>query len=83
MFYYILYIFFIPHLFGTITKINKIVTKILSLFIAAEILAVMTHGLVDTIFFRPQIQILFWLGVAILSVCRKIDNYEIREMVND
>ena len=32
-----------------------------------SIVAVMIHGLVDTAFFRPQIQFLFWIMVAILS----------------
>ena len=32
------------------------------------ILALMFHGLVDTIFFRPQLQFVFWTYVAILSV---------------
>jgi len=30
--------------------------------------AVMFHGLVDTIYFRPQLQFLFWTYVAIISV---------------
>ncbi len=33
-----------------------------------SILAVMVHGLFDTIFFRPQIQFLFWTMTAILTV---------------
>ena len=32
-----------------------------------SILAVMFHGFVDTIFFRPQIQFMFWTYVAIIS----------------
>lgn len=32
-----------------------------------SICAVMIHGLVDTVFFRPQIQFLFWLMTAIVS----------------
>lgn len=31
------------------------------------ICGVMIHGMVDTVFFRPQIQIIFWTMVAILS----------------
>lgn len=31
------------------------------------ILAVLFHGLVDTIFFRPQLQFLFWTYVAVVS----------------
>ncbi len=32
-----------------------------------SILAVMFHGFVDTIFFRPQIQFMFWTFVAVIS----------------
>ena len=32
-----------------------------------SILAVMFHGLVDTVFFRPQIQFVFWTMVAVIS----------------
>ena len=32
-----------------------------------SICGVMIHGMVDTVFFRPQIQILFWSMVAILA----------------
>lgn len=32
-----------------------------------SICGVMVHGLVDTVFFRPQIQLVFWTMIAILS----------------
>ncbi len=32
-----------------------------------SILGLMTHGLFDTVFFRPQIQFVFWTSVAMLS----------------
>ena len=32
-----------------------------------SILAIMFHGFVDTVFFRPQIQFIFWTMVAIIS----------------
>ena len=32
-----------------------------------SILAVMFHGFVDTVFFRPQIQFMFWTFVAVIS----------------
>lgn len=32
-----------------------------------SVLAVMVHGLVDTVFFRPQIQFIFWTMVAFVS----------------
>ena len=38
-----------------------------------SILAVMLHGFVDTIFFRPQIQFMFWTFVAVISTLIKDD----------
>jgi len=32
-----------------------------------SIIGVLLHGMVDTVFFRPQIQVIFWVMVAILS----------------
>lgn len=32
-----------------------------------SVIAVMCHGFVDTIFFRPQVQFIFWFMVAIIS----------------
>ncbi|MEN9217010.1 MAG: IctB family putative bicarbonate transporter [Gloeomargarita sp. HHBFW_bins_162] len=34
--------------------------------ILAGLVGTMTHGLVDTLWFRPQIQILWWFGVALV-----------------
>lgn len=34
-----------------------------------SICAVSIHGLVDTVFFRPQIQFIFWTMVAVLRTC--------------
>lgn len=48
------------------------------IFISAaliSIIAVMVHGLVDTVFFRPQIQFLFWIMAAVVSsVLKKRQN---------
>ena len=44
--------------------------KILALSIVLMILATMGHGLFDTIWFRPQVQLLFWVNIAMLEgVC--------------
>ena len=43
------------------------------IFVSAAIIsicAMMIHGLVDTVFFRPQIQFIFWTMTAIVSVCK-------------
>ncbi len=44
---------------------------------AISICAVMVHGLVDTVFFRPQIQFVFWTMAAIISAV--IQNKKISE----
>lgn len=41
--------------------------KILALSIVLMICSTMGHGLFDTIWFRPQLQILFWLNIAMLK----------------
>jgi putative inorganic carbon (hco3(-)) transporter len=33
---------------------------------AAALVGLMTHGLVDTVFYRPQVQFLFWLIISLL-----------------
>ncbi len=52
-----------------INSSTDIKTKIVVSCCIFVIIGVMLHGLVDTVFFRPQIQIIFWIIVAILSVC--------------
>jgi putative inorganic carbon (HCO3(-)) transporter len=34
---------------------------------AAGLLGIMVHGLVDTVFFRPQVQFIFWLIAALIA----------------
>lgn len=41
------------------------------IFVSAAVIsiwAVLFHGLVDTIYFRPQLQFMFWTYVAVISV---------------
>ena len=33
-----------------------------------SISGILIHGIVDTVFFRPQIQIIFWIMIAIIRV---------------
>jgi putative inorganic carbon (hco3(-)) transporter len=35
---------------------------------AAAMVGMMTHGLVDTVFYRPQVQFIFWMLMAILTM---------------
>ncbi|MBQ3640744.1 O-antigen ligase family protein [bacterium] len=62
--------------FKMFIKSNDINQKILIAVAAVSIIGVMIHGIFDTIFFRPQVQFIFWTMAAILvSVVRK-DNIE-------
>ena len=50
--------------------------KIILFTALTSILAVMVHGLVDTIYFRPQIQFVFWTMAAILTVLTREEKSE-------
>lgn len=52
-----------------IVKSNDTKTVILISSTLISTIAVSFHGLVDTVFFRPQIQIIFWVGVACFMLC--------------
>ncbi len=47
--------------------------KVLLFISFISIVAVMVHGLVDTVYFRPQVQYLFWTMAAILTVLVRKD----------
>ncbi len=47
---------------------NKTVESVYVLAALISITGILTHGFVDTVFFRPQIQLLFWIMVAIIRV---------------
>lgn len=42
-----------------------------------SLIGVMVHGLFDTVFYRPQVQTLFWFVVAILNV--ELNNFKIKQ----
>jgi putative inorganic carbon (HCO3(-)) transporter len=46
--------------------------KIMSLGLSAAIFGMMVHGLVDTVFYRPQVQFIFWIVLASIICLRKI-----------
>ena len=43
-------------------------TKLLVFSMLVLIALLMTHGLIDTIFYRPQVQMLFWFALAVINV---------------
>ncbi|MEI8129610.1 MAG: O-antigen ligase family protein, partial [bacterium] len=43
------------------------------------VLSIMVHGLVDTIFFRPQVQFIFWTMVAFITAVAVEKKYKIGE----
>ncbi len=50
-----------------INEASQIQSKILALSVVLMIAAVMGHGLFDTIWFRPQVQFMFWTYIAMLE----------------
>ena len=54
-------------------KSNDYNYKVLLFVSFISIVAVMVHGLVDTVYFRPQVQYLFWTMAAILTVLVRKD----------
>ena len=42
--------------------------KLLIFSMLMLIALLMTHGLIDTIFYRPQVQMLFWFALAVINV---------------
>ena len=50
---------------------SKIIDSIYVLSALLSIIGMLTHGFVDTVFFRPQIQFTFWIMVGIIRVTIK------------
>ena len=48
--------------------------KVIVISIIVMLTGVFVHGFVDTIFFRPQLQFLFWTNIAILAVILEENN---------
>ena len=48
-------------------KLNNIKYILIVCGTILTLLAILTHGMFDTVFYRPQIQFIFWLNIAILS----------------
>lgn len=61
--------FFIIKAFGFIKKVGayELADKVIIASSILTILGVMVHGLFDTIYFRPQVQFLFWTMVAMAA----------------
>ncbi len=50
-----------------VIKKGDVTKKIIATALLLTVVVTMTHGLFDTIFFRPQVQIIFWANVAMLA----------------
>ena len=47
---------------------DKTINTIYVLTALLSLIGILTHGIVDTVFFRPQIQFTFWIMVGIIRV---------------
>ncbi len=50
-----------------IIKCNNSQTSIILITAITSVIAVLIHGIFDTIFFRPQVQFIFWVMVSFIS----------------
>lgn len=56
------------HAIKFILTSNDAIKIILVLCALLSLIGVMTHGVVDTVFYRPQVQIIFWVMMALITV---------------
>ena len=72
---YLLFLFFIiKSVIGYVQSRGK--NQIIAVVALISILSVIVHGFFDTIYFRPQVQFIFWLMVAFVSACLYPENNE-------
>lgn len=72
--FYILFLYFL--LTGGIKSFLALKNIKVKIILAASIISVtgvIVHGFVDTVYFRPQIQLIFWIAVAIISIYTDIN----------
>ncbi len=50
-------------------KNASLIAKVVMFSIILCIVPTMAHGLFDTVWYRPQLQIIFWTNIAILNAC--------------
>ncbi len=62
------------HAMKFIVSFKNLQTKIVVAGCLLTLIGLLIHGFVDTVYFRPQIQIMFWTTVAILSICITSNN---------
>ncbi|MGN0014938.1 MAG: O-antigen ligase family protein [Candidatus Gastranaerophilaceae bacterium] len=77
----IFYICFIGFLLfngiSSFLKSKELKKQIVLVFGIISIIGVLVHGFVDTVYFRPQIQLIFWLSAAVVLINSKEEEIEI------
>ncbi len=68
IFYILFIIFLIKDGIESYKRTKDIKTKTIIASGIISIIGVLVHGFVDTIYYRPQIQIIFWIAVAIVTI---------------
>jgi putative inorganic carbon (HCO3(-)) transporter len=67
--FYILFIFFlIKSAIKSFFNYNDLKSQLIVITCLTSIIGVLSHGFVDTVYYRPQIQLIFWITVAMLTV---------------
>jgi len=67
--FYLLFTFFlIKYSIKAYINVSDIKSKLVLGILLLSIIGVLIHGLFDTIYFRPQVQLIFWTAVAVLTI---------------
>lgn len=67
---FVLFLYFVFKKCFLVLKTDNIQEKIFCFSLILMLLAVIGHGLFDTIWFRPQLQFLFWTNIAMLKAIK-------------
>ena len=68
-------VFTVKAAFRSICRTANIEKVIILTIALTSIVGILCHGFVDTVFYRPQLQFVFWLMVAVIRVFPKAETY--------
>ena len=69
IFYLLFIIFLIKYAVSAYINVKDVKVKTVIGILLLSVIGVLIHGLFDTIYFRPQVQLIFWTTAAIITIC--------------
>ncbi len=76
--FYVLFLWFLlKEGIKSFNKTDSLNSKIILSCGMLSIIGVIIHGFFDTIYFRPQIQLIFWVAVAVITIYSNIQEHKV------